>query len=107
MNGPPLVVYGSMRRWSAPHFRATLQAYFLPASLLGMAGDWLAGLWGPAVTHDDLLSLPAAVPAIFLGRRINHRLNQNAFARSVYAGLTGIGVPLLVPALKLPRSSGR
>jgi uncharacterized membrane protein YfcA len=24
MNGPPLAVYGAMRRWSAQHFRATL-----------------------------------------------------------------------------------
>ncbi|HWF86473.1 MAG TPA: sulfite exporter TauE/SafE family protein, partial [Vicinamibacterales bacterium] len=31
MNGPPLVVYGAMRRWSPQHFRATLQGYFLPA----------------------------------------------------------------------------
>ena len=36
MNGPPLVIYGAMRRWSAQHFRATLQAYFLPASIVGM-----------------------------------------------------------------------
>ncbi|HEY2168908.1 MAG TPA: sulfite exporter TauE/SafE family protein [Candidatus Angelobacter sp.] len=28
MNGPPIVVYGAMRRWSAQHFRATLQGYF-------------------------------------------------------------------------------
>ena len=28
MNGPPLAIYGSMRRWSAQHFRATLQGYF-------------------------------------------------------------------------------
>lgn len=107
MNGPPLVIYGSMRRWSAQHFRATLQAYFLPASLLGMAGYWISGLWVPAVTHDYLLSLPAAVPAVFLGRRINRRLNQNVFARYVYAGLAGIGVLLLVQAVKLPRWSGR
>ena len=45
MNGPPIVIYGAMRRWSAQHFRATLQAYFLPASILGMAGYWMAGLW--------------------------------------------------------------
>src|SRR5262249_31318038 len=38
MNGPPLVVYGTLRRWSAEHFRATLQGYFLPASLVGMIG---------------------------------------------------------------------
>ena len=45
MNGPPLVVYGSLRRWSAEHFRATLQGYFLPASVVGMAGYWLTDRW--------------------------------------------------------------
>jgi hypothetical protein len=44
MNGPPLVIYGSMRRWSPQHFRATLQGYFLPASIIGMSGYRLAGL---------------------------------------------------------------
>ena len=38
MNGPPLVIYGSLRRWSPQHFRATLQGYFLPASLCGSVG---------------------------------------------------------------------
>src|SRR5438105_1323255 len=70
MNGPPLVVYGAMRRWSPQHFRATLQGYFLPASLITMAGYWVSGLWTPSVTHDYLLSLPAAIPAIFVGRAI-------------------------------------
>jgi hypothetical protein len=51
MNGPPLAIYGAMRRWSAQHFRATLQGYFLPASIIGMSGYWLAGLWTPTVTH--------------------------------------------------------
>src|SRR6478609_8039794 len=45
MNGPPLVAYGTLRRWSPERFRATLQGYFLPASLVGMIGYWLAGLW--------------------------------------------------------------
>src|SRR5699024_8032774 len=35
LNGPPLVVYGNLRNWTAKRFRATLQAYFLPASLIG------------------------------------------------------------------------
>src|SRR5947209_6867464 len=70
MNGPPLVIYGSLRRWSPEHFRATLQGYFLPASVLGMCGYWLAGLWVPAVTRYYLWSLLPAVAAIFLGRVI-------------------------------------
>ena len=45
MNGPPLALYGSLRRWTQERFRATLQGYFFPASLVGMIGYWAAGLW--------------------------------------------------------------
>jgi uncharacterized membrane protein YfcA len=100
MNGPPLVIYGTMRRWSAQHFRATLQAYFLPASLIGVAGYWLTGLWTTAVTHDYLIALPAAIPAVFLGRFANHRLSGGIFTKCVYAALCGIGVLLLMQALR-------
>lgn len=99
MNGPPLAIYGAMRRWSAQHFRATLQGYFLPASIIGMAGYWLAGLWVPAVTHYYLLSLPGTVAAVFLGRAINHRLHGEAFLKYIYCGLAGIGVLLSVQAI--------
>ena len=99
MNGPPLVIYGSMRRWSAQHFRATLQGYFLPASLIGMGGYWLAGLWVRAVTHYYLLSLPLVLLGVFLGRGINHRLEGEAFLKYIYLGLAGIGALLLVQAM--------
>jgi uncharacterized membrane protein YfcA len=99
MNGPPLVIYGSLRRWSPEHFRATLQGYFLVASLVGMAGYGLFGLWVPAVTRYYLLSLPAALAAIFLGRRINQRLKAHTFIRYVHVGLLGVGTILLIQAL--------
>lgn len=100
MNGPPLVVYGTVRRWSAQQFRATLQAYFLPASLVGLLGYLLAGLWVRPVTEYYLLSLPIAVPTVFLGRFINHRLRGDAFVRYVYIGLAGIGVLLILQAIR-------
>ena len=96
MNGPPLAVYGAMRRWSAQQFRATLQGYFLPASLIGLAGYLMMGLWVPAVTHYYLLSFPVAVPAIFLGRVINRRMQQETFVKYIYAGLVAIGLLLLL-----------
>ncbi len=100
MNGPPLAIYGAMRRWSAQHFRATLQGYFLPASIIGMAGYWLAGLWVPAVTRYYLMSLPLTLAAIVLGRSINRRLHGDAFLKYVHAGLVAIGAVLLVQAIR-------
>ena len=100
MNGPPLVVYGAMRRWSPQHFRATLQGYFLPASIVAMAGYWIGGLWTPAVTHTYLISVTAAIPAIFLGRMINHRLKGEMFLKYVHAGLVIVGLLLLAQAIR-------
>ena len=96
MNGPPLAIYGTMRRWSAQHFRATLQGYFLPASIMGMAGYGLAGLWVPSVTHLYLASLPVTLIGIFAGRVINCRLQGEAFLKYIYLGLAGIGMLLLL-----------
>ncbi|NYF52806.1 sulfite exporter TauE/SafE family protein [Tunturiibacter gelidoferens] len=100
MNGPPLVVYGAMRRWSPQHFRATLQGYFLPASIVALAGYRLAGLWVPAVTHFYLISLTVALPAIFLGRAVNQRLRGETFLKYVHLGLFCVGVLLLIQAAR-------
>jgi hypothetical protein len=100
MNGPPLAVYGAKRRWSPQHFRATLQGYFLPASIVAMAGYWFSGLWTAAVTHYYLISLSVALPAIFIGRAANHRLRGESFFKYVYLGLLFIGVILLIQAIR-------
>ncbi len=99
MNGPPLVFYGALRRWSPEHFRATLQGYFLPASLVGMVGYWLTGLWTPPVTRYFLVSLPVVAAAIVLGRIANHRMNGRSFVTYVHIGLLAIGALLLVQAI--------
>ena len=99
MNGPPLVIYGSLRKWSPQHFRATLQGYFLPASLIGMGGYWVAGLWTPVVTRFYLLSLPGVILGTFLGRVINRRMDAQRFLYYLQVGLVAIGVVLLVQAI--------
>jgi uncharacterized membrane protein YfcA len=84
-----------MRQWTAQHFRATLQGYFLPASLLGMTGYYFAGLWVPVVTHFYLISLPVVLPTIFLGRWLNHRMRGDTFLHYIHVGLICIGLTLL------------
>ncbi|WP_433896557.1 sulfite exporter TauE/SafE family protein [Sphingobacterium mizutaii] len=99
LNGPPLVVYGNLRQWSAKHFRATLQAYFLPVSLLSVVGYYSKGLITTQVNIYFLYSLITTIPAIFLGRYLNHKLKDGAFFRYVYWGLMVISVVLIVSTL--------
>jgi len=91
LNGPPLVIYGNLRRWDAQQFRATLQAYFLPASLLGAAGFAVQGLMTASVLRTFALALPAVIPALLLGRYFNRRLQGGSFFKYVYAGLIVVG----------------
>jgi len=99
MNGPPLAIYGALRRWSPQQFRATLQGYFLPASLVGLFGYAVMGLWTAPVTRYFVLSLPGILLAIVAGRALNRRLRGSTFLRFVYAGLAIVGIVLVGQAL--------
>jgi uncharacterized membrane protein YfcA len=99
MNGPPLAIYGALRRWQPEHFRATLQAYFLPASVAGMAGYWLAGLWTPTVNRIYVESLPAVIAATLAGRAISRWIPAQKFTAVVHVGLIGIGAVLLFQSI--------
>ncbi len=100
MNGPPLAVYGALRKWSPQHFRATLQAYFLPVSVAGLVGYACIGLWTAAVTRYFLWSLPGVAVATLAGRAINQRMKGEEFVRVVYGGLLLTGAVLVVQALR-------
>jgi uncharacterized membrane protein YfcA len=99
MNGPPLVIYGSLRSWSPQHFRATLQGYFLPASLAVLSGYWFSGLWTQTVSRFYLLSLPLVVLATLLGRAINRRMGANRFLIYINGALIAVGIVLLIQAI--------
>jgi uncharacterized membrane protein YfcA len=101
MNGPPLVVYGSLRGWSPAHFRATLQGYFLLASIAGFCGYWLAGLWVPSVSYYYLVSLPAVLGAVVLGHTFGRRIRRDLFILLVHGALIAIGALLLAQSMPL------
>ena len=66
-NGPPIVIYASLRRWAPEKFRATLQGYFLPTGFFIFMGHGLAGLWTTYVLSLYAFSLPAILLGIFIG----------------------------------------
>jgi uncharacterized membrane protein YfcA len=99
MNGPPVVIYGAMRRWPPRKFRATLQAYFLPANAIAAAGYAFSGFWTKTVTHDFLVCLPAVLVATALGAWTHGRIHSAAFVKLVYLALLAIGALLLFQAV--------
>lgn len=90
-NGPPVVVYGALRRWPPESFRATLQGCFVLTGLMILVGHGLAGLWTPLVLQLYLAALPAVLLAVYLGARLNRRIPRESFSRLVYAFLVVVG----------------
>jgi uncharacterized membrane protein YfcA len=95
-NGPPVVLYGALRHWPPRQFRASLQGYFLPTSILICAGHGMAGLWTPAVLRLYLMALPLTALAVILGHRLSRSIRPERFGRVVYAALIGLGLLLLI-----------
>jgi len=96
-SGPPVIIYGAMRRWPPDLFRATLQGFFLISNVIVIAGHGLAGLWTAEVLWLTLLSLPVLVTAVIAGALVNRRIPAAQFARLVYVLLIVLGALFLLP----------
>ncbi len=96
-SGPPVIIYGTMRRWPPDLFRATLQGFFLVSNMIVIAGHGLAGLWTQEVLLLTLLSLPVLVTAVIAGAMVNRRIPAAQFARVVYLLLIILGAIFLLP----------
>lgn len=95
-NGPPVVIYGTLRQWLPGRFRATLQGYFLPTGALILVGHGLGGLWTSQVVQLSGLALPLILLAIFGGGKLNRRISPGRFDRFIYMALVILGGMLLV-----------
>ena len=93
-NGPPIVIYGEMRRWSPAEFRATLQSYFFPAGLGILLSHAAGGLWHGYIFQLYGVALPGILVAIALGGWINHRLSVERFQKLLSVLLIMLGALL-------------
>ena len=97
--GAVLVVYGTLRRWSAEKFRATLQGFFLPTSLIIVTGHAVSARVTREVIWLYVLSIPLVVIALPLGGWLNRRVIAARFVRWVHVMLIAIGLSLLANSL--------
>ncbi len=94
-NGPPIIIYGSLREWNPQEFRLLLQGIFLPTNLMIIIFHGLAGLWTGLVFQYFFISLPFIFIAILVGRRLNKIIPKERFVKYVYVFLLLIALVLL------------
>ncbi len=100
-NGPPIIIYGTLRGWPPQKFRAILQGVFTPTNIFIVLGHGAAGLWTPDVFVLLLYSLPGVILAIIAGNKLNKVIPKEKFSVFVYYFLIVIGVILILNTLIL------
>lgn len=95
-NGPPIVIYGTLRRWNPEKFRATLQGYFFPTGSMIALGHCFGGFWTKTVLLNYVVSLPVILIAILLGGKLNRKIPKDKFDNYVYICLFVLGIVLLI-----------
>ena len=95
-NGPPVVVYGALRKWPPPVFRATLQGFFLASGVGVLIGHCSAGLWTRRVLTTYGLAVPVVLLSVCLGSMLSRRIPAERFVRFVYVLLIFVGALLVV-----------
>lgn len=78
-NGPPLILYGTYRRWSKETFKSVLQSCFLVGGVFIVACHGASGLITRDVLRYVLWGLPGLVGGMALGTVADERLNAERF----------------------------
>ena len=98
--GPPYAIYLSQRGLSKEQFRATMGFATITSISLRVAAFLVTGLLlDRAVWLAALAAVPAALLALWMARRIFHRISRDLLLRAVAAILLASGGSLVLRAL--------
>jgi hypothetical protein len=95
-SGPPVIIYGTCRRWEPTTFKGNLQAYFLLNSLFTLTAHMISGSFTAVVWQNYLWALPGVGLGLLLGRWVDGRLAPDKFRTAVLLLLILLGVRLIV-----------
>jgi uncharacterized protein len=93
--GPPVVIYGSCRRWSPQEFRSNLQGYFLLNSITTIISHTLAHHYTPFVWQTFLFAFPGAMLGLAFGISLDKYINPLLFRKIVMVLLFFLGLNLI------------
>ena len=98
-NGPPIIIFGSLKGWEPDEFRLLLQGVFLPTNLFIIIGHVSAGLWTFDMLELLLYISPAIIIAIILGNYLNKRIPGEKFHKYIFVFLIVIGSVLIFKSI--------
>jgi len=94
-SGPPVIIYGTCRRWEPAAFKGNLQAYFLLNTIIALVAHIVSGNFTAVVWRNYLWALPAIGLGLFVGNQLDKRLNPIQFRKVVLLLLIVLGIRLI------------
>ncbi|MBU8892101.1 MAG: sulfite exporter TauE/SafE family protein [Bacteroidales bacterium] len=94
-NGPPIVIYSSLKKWNPQNFRATLQGYFFTTGILLIISHGIAGNFTSEVLTYFAYCLPIVLIAVIIGARLNKKIPVQRFHKYIYLILIALGILLI------------
>ena len=82
-NGPPVIIYTSLKKWSGDEIKATLQSFFLASGIMIVTSHLAGGLLTVEIAKKWLVALPVLLGGIYTGMYFYSRINLIFFQRMV------------------------
>ncbi|WP_420629079.1 sulfite exporter TauE/SafE family protein [Candidatus Leptofilum sp.] len=95
-SGPPVIIYGTCRRWEPATFKGNLQAYFFINSLFTLSAHAISGNFTAVVWQKYLWALPGIGLGLVLGRLVDGCVTPDKFRRGVLILLVLLGIRLMI-----------
>jgi hypothetical protein len=95
-SGPPIIIYGNCRGWGPAEFKANLQGFFTVAGFWVIINHAFNGNLTPFVWQHYLYSLGAIALGIWLGLKLDQRVDPASFRKIVLGMLIILGVMMLL-----------
>lgn len=99
-SGPPVIVYGTARRWPPAEFKSNLQGFFLVNGLVIIVSHAVSGNVTAVLWQNFLFALPGLVLGLLAGLALSDRLDPNRFRQLVLVLLLALGASLLWSGLR-------
>lgn len=95
-SGPPVIIYGSCRRWPPLEFKSNLQGFFLVISLVVVVTHFFSGNITAVVWYNFFIAVPALLLALFAGFSLDQYIDAQRFRRIVLLFLVLLGFSLIL-----------
>lgn len=96
VEGPPIIIYGTMRGYSPKVVITTLQAVIFPLNIVIIIGHFISGNFTPLTNQLILYLLIPLALSMFAGSWLHKKIPADKFIKYIYVFLIILGISLIV-----------